>query len=81
MDDQGDAKYSVQIRPLERAMPVAKDFVKDLKGAVGGKFLSRMKKEALDCPVKGKTVSFVECFTCTNFLHRVKGTVGCKGDH
>jgi len=80
MNDQGDAKYSVQIRPLEKALPVPKDFVKDLKGAVGGKLLSRMKKEALDCPIKGKTISFVECFICANFLRRVKGTVGCKGD-
>jgi len=80
MNDDGDAKYSVQIRLLERAMPVSKDFVKDLKGAVGGKLLSRMKKEALDCPIRARTISFVECFTCKNFLRRVKGTVGCKGD-
>jgi len=80
MNDPGDAKYSIQIRLLEKAMPVSKDFAKDLKGAVGGRLLSRMKKEALDCPVRGKTVSFVECFICTNFLRRVKGTVGCKGD-
>jgi len=80
MGDQADAKYSIQIRPLEKALPVPKEFVQDLKGAVGGKLLSRMKKEALDCPVKAKTISFAECFTCQNFLRRMKGTVGCKGD-
>ena len=80
MNAQGDAKYSVQIRLLEKALPSSKDFVKDLKGAVGGKLLSRMKKEAVDCPMKGKTVSFVECFACANFLRRMKGMVGCKGD-
>jgi hypothetical protein len=80
MNDDGEAKYQVQVKLLERAIPVSKDFVKDLKGAVGGKLLSRMKKEAVDCPVRGKAVSFVECFSCKNFLRRVKGTVGCKGD-
>jgi hypothetical protein len=38
-----------------------------------------MKKEAVDCPVKLKVVSFVECFTCPNFNRRVRGKVGCKG--
>jgi hypothetical protein len=38
-----------------------------------------MKKEAVDCPVKAKRVSFVECFTCPNFNRRVRGKVGCAG--
>lgn len=80
MSDQGDAKYSVEIKPLDKAIPVPKQSVQNLKGAVGGKLLSRMKKEAVNCPVKEKTISFIECFTCNNFLRRVKGTVGCKGD-
>jgi len=80
ISDHEDAKYSVEIRLLEKAFPVPKDFVQDLKGAVGGKLLSRMRKEALECPIKARTVSFVECFACKNFLRRVKGTVGCKGD-
>jgi len=80
MTEQTDARYSIEIRMLEKAIPVSKELIQDLKGAAGGKLLARMKKEALDCPVKGKTVSFAECFTCKNFLRRVKGTVGCKGD-
>lgn len=80
MTEQMDAKYNVPIRLEEKAMRVPKELVKDLKGAARGKLLARMKKEALDCPVKGKTVSFVECFGCKSFLRRVKGTVGCKGE-
>jgi hypothetical protein len=79
MTEQTDAKYSIEIRLLDKAMPVSKQILQDLKGAARGKLLARMKKEALDCPVKGKTVSFVECFSCKNFLRRVKGNVGCKG--
>jgi hypothetical protein len=79
MTEQTDAKYSIEIRLLDKAMPVSKQILQDLKGAARGKLLARMKKEALDCPVKGKTVSFVECFACKNFLRRVKGSVGCRG--
>ncbi len=80
MVEQMEAKYSIEIRMPDKPIPVSKELVQDLKGAAGGKLLARMKKEALDCPVKKKTVSFVECFGCKNFLRRVKGTVGCKGE-
>ena len=50
-----------------------------IQGTVKGKMLAKMKKEAVDCPVKLKKVSFVECFTCPNFNRRVRGKVGCKG--
>lgn len=80
MIEQIDAKYNVPVRPAEKVMRVPKELVADLKGAAGGKLLARMKKEALDCPVKGKTVCFIECFGCKNYLRRVKGNVGCKGE-
>lgn len=73
------AKYVVEIKPVDRAIATPKEFAQELKGAVSGKQLARMKKEAVDCPVLGKTVSFVQCFACTNFLRRVKGHVDCKG--
>ncbi len=72
-------KYVVEIWAVERAVPTPKEFVQELKGAVGGKQLARMKKEAVDCPVLQKKVSFVQCFACPNFLRRVKGQVDCKG--
>jgi hypothetical protein len=74
-----DDKYLVDIFVPPKAIPSPKESLEAIKGAVKGKMLARMKKEAVDCPVKLKKVSFVECFTCPNFNRRVRGKVGCKG--
>ncbi len=74
-----DDKYSVEIIIPPKAIPTPKAALEAIKGAVKGKMLAKMKKEAVDCPVKLKTVSFVECFTCPNFNRRIRGKVGCKG--
>jgi hypothetical protein len=74
-----DDKYLVDIFAPPKPIPSAKDSLEAIKGAVKGKMLARMKKEAVNCPVKLKAVSFVECFTCPNFNRRVRGKVGCKG--
>jgi hypothetical protein len=74
-----DDKYLVDIFAPPKAIPSPKESLEAIKGAVKGKMLARMKKEAVDCPVKLKKVSFVECFTCPNFNRRVRGKVGCKG--
>jgi hypothetical protein len=79
LSQEAQAKYVVDIRPVEKGIATPKEFVQELKGAVGGKQLARMKKEAVDCPVLQKTVSFVQCFACPNFLRRVKGKVDCRG--
>lgn len=78
-EDPPAAKYVVQVLTPERSPPTPKQFVQDLKGVVGGKQMARMKKEAVDCPVLEKRVSFVQCFACPNFIRRVKGEVGCRG--
>jgi hypothetical protein len=75
-----ETKYSVQVRRLEKAMKASKESLQALRGAVGGKQIARMKKEAGDCPVMMKTVCFLDCFACKNFLRRLKGTVYCRGD-
>ena len=72
-------KYVVQIVAPEKPPPTPKQFVQDLKGVAGGKQIARMKKEAVACPVLNKTVSFVQCFACPNFIRRVKGRVDCRG--
>ncbi len=77
--DPPDAKFTVQVLAPEKSPPTPKQFVQDLKGVVGGKQLARMKKEAVDCPVLQKKVSFVQCFACPNFIRRIKGEVGCRG--
>lgn len=74
-----DDKYLVAIFTPPKAIPSPKESLEAIKGAVKGKMLARMKKEAVDCPVKLKKVSFVECFTCPNFNRRVRGKVGCRG--
>jgi hypothetical protein len=74
-----DDKYLVDIFTPPKAIPTPKESSEAIKGAVKGKMLAKMKKEAVDCPVKLKVVSFVECFTCPNFNRRVRGKVGCRG--
>ena len=74
-----DDKYLVDIFVPPKAIPSPKEALESIKGAVKGKMLARMKKEAVDCPVKSKKVSFVECFTCPNFNARLRGKVRCRG--
>jgi len=72
-------KYTVDVVEAPKAIPAPKETLDAIKGAVKGKALAKMKKEAVDCPVKGRRVSFIECFTCPNFNRRVRGKVGCAG--
>jgi hypothetical protein len=79
LSESTEDKYTVEVLELPKAIPASKDSLEAIKGAVKGKALAKMKKEAVDCPVKQKRVSFVECFTCPNFNRRVRGKVGCAG--
>jgi len=79
LSESTEDKYTVDVMEVPKAIPASKDSLEAIKGAVKGKALAKMKKEAVDCPVKGKRVSFVECFTCPNFNRRVRGKVGCAG--
>jgi hypothetical protein len=78
-DDPPLAKFVVEITNPPKPPPTPKQYVDELKGVAGGKQIARMKKEAVDCPVLAKTVSFVQCFACPNFIRRVKGKVDCRG--
>ena len=79
MSEIAEDKYAVDVMEVPKAIPAPKECLEAIKDAVKGKALARMKKEAVDCPVKAKRVSFVECFTCPNFNRRVRGKVGCAG--
>jgi len=79
LSESTEDKYTVDVMEVPKAIPASKESLEAIKGAVKGKALTKMKKEAVDCPVKGKRVSFVECFTCPNFNRRVRGQVGCAG--
>jgi hypothetical protein len=79
LSETPEDKYAVEVVEVPKAIPAPKETLDAIKGAVKGKALAKMKKEAVDCPVKGRRVSFVECFTCSNFNRRVRGKVGCAG--
>jgi len=79
LSESPEDKYAVDILEVPKAIPAPKDSLEAIKGAMKGKALAKMKKEAVDCPVKGRRVSFVECFICPNFNRRVRGKVGCAG--
>ena len=79
MGENVEDKYMVEVLNVPKAIPASKESLEAIKGAVKGKALAKMKKEAVDCPVKARRVSFIECFTCPNFNRRVRGKVGCAG--
>jgi len=79
LSENPEDKYTVEVLEVPKAIPASKESPDAIKGAVRGKALAKMKKEAVDCPVKGRRVSFIECFTCPNFNRRVRGRVGCAG--
>jgi len=79
LSESPDDKYTVDIIEIPKAIPAPKESLEATKDAVKGKALAKMKKEAVDCPVKTRRVSFIECFTCPNFNRRVRGKVGCAG--
>ncbi len=74
-----EARYKVAVKISERPIKVPKERMGELKGVVKGVRLNRMKREAVECPVRRETIAFIECFTCDNFLRRVKGEVDCRG--
>jgi hypothetical protein len=79
LSETPEDKYAVEVVEVPKAIPAPKETLDAIKGAVKGKALAKMKKEAVDCPLKGRRVSFIECFTCPNFNRRVRGKVGCAG--
>jgi len=75
----GDAKFEVKVERVSRAIKVSREFVSELEG-VSKSMVDKMRKEAVNCPVLGCKVSFIQCFLCPNFLRRVRGVVYCKGE-
>jgi len=67
----------LEVRALDRAPPVPKEALDTIKGLISGKKLAKMRREVVDCPVRGKPVSFIECFSCERFIRRIRGKVTC----
>ena len=72
------AKYKVEVKVLSKALPIDKEVSDEFKG-IGSRVFSRMRKEAVECPVEARIVPFLKCFTCRNYIRRVRGIVDCKG--
>ena len=77
LSSRNNKEREVELKHSETRIKVPKEKVEALKGVVGGKTLSRMKKEYVECPLDMTTKSFVECFTCGDFVRRIKGKVYC----
>lgn len=73
------SKYRIEVRTVKTSLPVPKELQEELKG-LGAKTVNRMRKEAVECPVKGRSVAFIECFLCDNFMRRIRGIVECRGN-
>lgn len=79
MSQSPEDKYMVDIIEVPKAIPSPKESLETMKGAVKGKGLARMKKEAVDCPVVRRARPFVECFVCDSYIRRMRGVVDCEG--
>jgi hypothetical protein len=73
-------KYEVTVIKLERALRTKKEVREKVKEMLGGGVVRKFNKDAVDCPVLEKRVSFLECYICPNFIRRFKGTVHCRGE-
>ncbi|RLI02577.1 hypothetical protein DRO30_02405 [Candidatus Bathyarchaeota archaeon] len=72
-------KYKLEVKVLQKPLKVPAEKLEEFKGVFSKRVLSRLKKEAVECPLKGSPVSFLECFVCDKFIRRVKGYVYCSG--
>src|ERR1041385_203179 len=86
-------KYLVQIKQVSKPIKLTNEAKAELQATgmmddkgklkikgVSPKMLKRMKEEAVDCPVLGKELGFLQCYVCKNFFSRPIGKVFCKGE-
>ena len=67
----------LEVKILDKPPPVPKEALDAIKSLISRKKLAKMKKEVVDCPVRGKPVTFIECFSCERFIRRIRGKVTC----
>lgn len=80
MSQVPETKFVVKIFDSPQPRKVPKVVTEELKGVASGKQMSKMKKEAVICPVVKGEVNFLVCFACPSFIRRVKGEVDCAGE-
>jgi hypothetical protein len=90
---QAGVKYIVPITGVEKSIKMTDTAKAELQASgmmdekgklkrkgVSPKMLKRMKLEAVDCPVLGTSVGFLQCYVCKNFFSRTMGKTYCKGE-
>ena len=83
MENVPEIKFKVKVYdyPKDQKPPrVKKEVTKSLKGVVSAKKISKLKKQAIYCPVLDKERNFLECFSCKSHIRRVMGEVDCSGE-
>jgi hypothetical protein len=75
-----DHKFEIQIVKQDRALRVEREYKERMKELYGDKIISKFSRDVVECPILGKTVSFLICMGCPNYVRRFKGVVHCKGE-
>lgn len=75
-----DHKFELQVIKQSKAIKVDKEYKDKIKELYGDKIISKFSKDAVECPVIGKRVSFLMCIGCPNYVRRFKGSVHCRGE-
>ncbi|MEM0041260.1 MAG: hypothetical protein QXU23_02255 [Candidatus Korarchaeum sp.] len=75
-----DHRFELQVIKQSRAIKVDKEYKDKIKELYGDKIISKFSKDAVECPIIGKRVSFLTCMGCPNYVRRFKGSVHCKGE-
>ncbi|MEN3048009.1 MAG: hypothetical protein ABDH63_04425 [Candidatus Caldarchaeales archaeon] len=74
-----EPRFQVEVKHSSRALRVERQLVEELKGTLGAKMITRMRKEYVDCPVARAQLPFLICYNCVSFIRRVSGVVHCEG--
>lgn len=75
-----DHRFELQVVRQSRAIKVDREYRDKIKELYGDKIISKFSKDAVECPVIGRTVSFLTCMGCPNYVRRFKGSVHCRGE-
>ncbi len=86
-------KYIVEVKVADRSLRLSEEVKRELKNmgmmddkdklklvGISTKMLKQMKQEYVECPVLNSSISFIQCYVCTNFISRIKGKVYCSGN-
>lgn len=68
----------IKVRSLDRPLEVDSQVLSELRELkLSRKFIESLKRDAVDCPWVGQTISALKCFGCPYFVRRFKGYIHC----